>query len=71
MESAAIISDKVDDNIINELTGQNQIEQRIASNINHGVDATADKITEWRSDAHNLGQAAQDKLYGAAGAVRK
>uniref|UniRef100_A0AC35FEK3 Secreted protein n=1 Tax=Panagrolaimus sp. PS1159 TaxID=55785 RepID=A0AC35FEK3_9BILA len=48
-----------------------QIEQRIASNINHGVDATADKITEWRSDAHNLGQAAQDKLYGAAGAVRK
>uniref|UniRef100_A0AC34EYV6 Uncharacterized protein n=1 Tax=Panagrolaimus sp. ES5 TaxID=591445 RepID=A0AC34EYV6_9BILA len=69
MESAAIISDKVDETLINELTGDNQVEQRIASNINHGVDATADKITEWRAGAHNLGQAAQDKLYGAAGAV--
>jgi hypothetical protein len=70
MESAAIVTDKVDDNLINELTGGNQVEQRIATNINHGVDATADKITEFRQDAHNLGQAAQDKAYGAAAAVQ-
>ena len=70
MESAAIISDKVDENLINELIKDNQVEQRIASNINYGVDATADKITEWRADAHNLGQAAQDKLYGATGAIQ-
>ena len=48
-----------------------QVEQRVASNINQGVDATANKISEWRQDAHNLGQAATDKVYGAANAVRK